>query len=200
MSWAVIAGAWAGWSLALGGAVVLRRRTALVADAEHELRGAATAIALAAEASRDPGLASPLVRLQIDRINAALVDLARARGGRPPAAADVEAGRLAQVLTNVSANAAEHGVGPVRVSAERAGRRLWLEVSNEARPEPAPPERPGRGRGLRIAKRAARSLGGRVRLERSEGVTRTLIELPTPSELDEQARSEASRDDRPRAA
>ena len=189
MSWGLVALGWAGWTLAVAAAVVLRRRNVLVADAEHELRGAATAIGMAAEASRDPGLASPLVRLQVDRMNAALADLARARGARPATAPDLEAGRLAQVLTNVSANAAEHGVGAVEVRGERAGRVLRLEVSNEGGPE-APRERTGRGRGLRIAKRAARSLGGRVRLERAGGVTRTVIELP----------AEPDRDDRPRAA
>jgi signal transduction histidine kinase len=207
----LLALAWAGWGLAVAAALALRRRTALVADAEHELRGAATAIGVAAEASRDPGLAGPLVRLQVDRMNAALADLARARGARPGAAADLEAGRLAQVLANVSANAAEHGVGPVEVSGERDGQVLRLEVSNEA--AATPPERAGRGRGLRIAKRAARGLGGRVRLERAGGVARTVIELPVGPEGAERARTAAAgeaaaradcdapaRDDHPRAA
>jgi signal transduction histidine kinase len=129
-----------------------------VADAEHELRGAATAIGLVA----DP---SPGVRLQLDRMEAALADLAEARGSEPPPAADLEAGRLAQVLGNVIANAAEHGVGSV-------------EVRNRDRsPRGAGG---GRGRGLAIAQRAARELGGRVRMERGDGFTRAVIELPGP--------------------
>jgi signal transduction histidine kinase len=155
VSWAVC---WIGWALAVGGALAMRRRLALVADAEHELRGAATALGLIAERS-------PAVSLQIERMDAALADLAAARGARPPAPADLEAGRLAQVLANVGANAAEHGVGPVRV-----------EVSNSAAASARAAA--GRGRGLRIAKRAARELGGQVTLVRENGETRAVIELP----------------------
>ena len=155
MSWALC---WVGWALAAAAALAMRRRMALVADAEHELRGATTALGLLSERS-------PAVSLQIERMDAALADLAAARGARPAAPPDLEAGRLAQVLANVGANAAEHGVGPVRV-----------EVSNSA-----PDSRvrvAGRGRGLRIAKRAARELGGQVTLVRENGETRAVIELP----------------------
>ena len=107
MSWAVC---WVGWAFALAAAWTLRRRMTRVADAEHELRGAATAIGLAGEVS-------PALGLQLDRMEAALVDLAAARGACAPPASDLEAGRLAQVLGNVIANAAEHGVGPVEVRA-----------------------------------------------------------------------------------
>jgi hypothetical protein len=155
VSWALC---WVGWAVAVAAALAMRRRTALVADAEHELRGAATAIALIAEPS-------PAVSLQVERMNAALADLAAARGARPPEPPDLEGARLAQVLANVSANAAEHGVGPVRVEVSNAGNG-------------ASPPRVGRGRGLRIAKRAARQLGGSVTLVRKDDETRTVIELP----------------------
>jgi hypothetical protein len=174
VSWAVVVAlCWVGWALAAAGAVVLRRRTTLVADAEHELRGAVTAIGLAADAS-------PLVQLQLDRMTVALADLARARGGPRPAPTELAAGRLAQVLANVSANAAEHGLGPVLVRSERDGGVVRLAVSNAEPAAAAAPGRParGRGRGLRIAKRAARELGGRVALERVDGEFRTVIELP----------------------
>jgi signal transduction histidine kinase len=154
VSWALC---WVGWALAAAAGLAMRRRMALVADAEHELRGAATALGLLAERS-------PAVSLQIERMDAALADLAAGRGARPPASADLEAGRLAQVLANVGANAAEHGTGPVRV-----------EVSSSARARAAPA---GRGRGLRIAKRAARELGGQVTLVRENDETRAVIELP----------------------
>jgi hypothetical protein len=169
VSWALC---WVGWALAVAAALALRRRMALVADAEHELRGAVVAIGLVAERS-------PAVSLQLDRMQAALVDLAAARGASPPPSPELEAGRLAQVLANVSANAAEHGIGPVRV-----------EVSN--RGAPARPPRPGRGRGLRIAERAAREIGGRVALVREGGETRAVIELP--------AREAAPQDEPRRAA
>ena len=197
MSWVVaVALGWTGWAVAVATALALRRRTALVADAEHELRGAVTAIGLAADAS-------PLVQLQLDRMTVALVDLARARGGPPPAPSELTAGRLAQVLANVSANAAEHGLGPVLVRSERAGGVVRLEVSNRGSAGGAAPGRParGRGRGLRIAKRAARELGGRVALERVGGVVRAVIELPAADAgRAEPGGHEPERDDRPRAA
>ena len=152
--------AWVGWAFALAAAWALRRRMERVADAEHELRGAATAIGLVVESS-------PALRLQLDRMEAALADLAEARGAGPPPGSDLEAGRLAQVLGNVIANAAEHGVGA-------------LEVRNRDRSPGggrAARER-GRGRGLSIARRAARALGGRVSVESESGFTRAVIELP----------------------
>jgi signal transduction histidine kinase len=150
--------AWVGWAFALAAAWTLRRRMERVADAEHELRGAATAIRLLAGGS-------PALRLQLDRMEAALADLAEARGAEPPSSADLEAGRLAQVLGNVIDNAAEHGVGAV-------------EVRNRDRSPGSGRELGGRGRGLSIAKRAARELGGRVSVESEDGFTRAVIELP----------------------
>jgi signal transduction histidine kinase len=157
--------AWVGWAFALAATWTLRRRMERVADAEHELRGAATAIRLVAEAS--PGL-----RLQLDRMEAALADLAEARGTEPPPAADLEAGRLAQVLGNVIDNAAEHGVGAVEVRNRDRSLRTGHGKG---------------GRGLAIAKRAARELGGRVSVESENGFTRAVIELPQ-READDSAR------------
>jgi hypothetical protein len=177
VSWVVVvAVGWVGWALFVAAALALRRRMALVADAEHELRGAATAIGLALDAPAAGGVASPLVRLQAERMSAALADLARARGARPAAPPELTAGRLAQVLANVSANAAEHGVGPVEVLGQRVGRVVRLEISNEGTGSSSPA--PGRGRGLAIARRAARELGGRVTVVRNGDATRTVIELP----------------------
>ena len=173
MSWAVC---WVGWAFALAAAWTLRRRMARVADAEHELRGAATAIGLAGEVS-------PAVGLQLDRMEAGLADLAAARGACAPPASDLEAGRLAQVLGNVIANAAEHGVGPVEVRAVR------LELRNRDRPSDAA-RRAGRGRGVVIAQRAARELGGRVSVVSEGGFTRTVVELPEAAE----SRSEERQD------
>jgi signal transduction histidine kinase len=170
VTWSVC---WVGWAFALAAAWTLHRRMARVADAEHELRGAATAIGLAAD--RDP-----LLQLQIDRMAAALADLAEARGASAPPPPDLEAGRRAQVLANVIANAAEHGVGPVEVRAVR------LELRNRDRANSGGPG-PGRGRGVVIAKRAARELGGSVRVERQDGVTRTVVELPRNERQDRAA-------------
>jgi signal transduction histidine kinase len=206
--------AWIGWSLALAAVLTLLRRRAVEADAAHELRGAAAAIGLAVERLERGGSAAelgPLVRLQLARVGGALSDLgAPAAGGSP----DLE--RLAQVIANVAANAAEHGVGAIDVSARRAGGEVRLEVRNRERgPEGEERRAPGRGRGLAIARRAARALGGRLVVESEDGVTRSVIELPAPesgSREGERAASERAagqggvadgapdRDDFPRAA
>lgn len=172
MSWATGALCWVGWSVALALACTLRRRMHRLADAEHELRGAATAVALLADRT-------PQLRLELDRLSAGLADLAEARGARVAAtAADLEAGRLGQVLGNLAANAAEHGLGPVAVRARREGSVVWLEVANGDGAAAYRRGRRGRGRGLRIARRAARKLGGRLRVDREGGFTRAVVELP----------------------
>jgi signal transduction histidine kinase len=171
----VLAGVgWLGWSIALAAVLTLLRRRALEADAAHELRGAATAIGLAVERMERgaaPGELGPLLRLQLARLRGGLGEL-------EGSALDVE--RLAQVIANVAANAAEHGVGPVDVKARRDGDVVRVEVRNAergGRSTAAPGA--GRGRGIAIAQRAAGSLGGRVRVESEGGVTRAVVELPT---------------------
>jgi C4-dicarboxylate-specific signal transduction histidine kinase len=172
----------AGWAVA--GVLLLRgrRRAAVVADAEHELRGAAAAIGLAAERmSLEAATAafSWLVRLQLDRMEGALADLGTARAG----GARLDSERLAQVLGNLIANATEHGVGPVDVRASRDRGRVRLEIRNRDRPraldEAAEQRAVGRGRGLVIAERAARELGGSLEVASLDGETRAELELPS---------------------
>jgi signal transduction histidine kinase len=187
----VVGFAWLGWAVALAAIATLRRRSAVAADAEHELRGAATAIGLAAERLERGGSMAelaPVFRLELSRMEAALTDLRE----RPPRReADLDAGRLAQVLGNVIDNVAEHGMGPATVRSWRDGRVVRLEVTNRvASSENAGPRR--RGRGIAIAERAAKALGGRVRVESEDGVTRAVVELPVDGE--------APPDDWPRAA
>jgi signal transduction histidine kinase len=183
--------AFAGWGAALALAVSGRRRLGLVLDAEHELRGAAAAIGLAAERLSRTGSTvafSSLVRLQLDRMAAGLEDLAAARTLRrprraaKPAEAEMEAGRLAQVLGNLIANATEHGVGSVDVSTSRPAGAVRIEIRNRNRPreldDASTALAAGRGRGLAIADRAARELGGRLTVESREGETRAELELP----------------------
>jgi signal transduction histidine kinase len=173
VSWALLCLGWVGWATALSALWTQHRRMGRVADAEHELRGAATAIGLAGEPT-------PVVRLELDRMTAALADLAEARGARAAPPADLEAGRLAQVLANVVANAAEHGLGPVEVRARREGPVVQLEVSNQdRRRESGEQKDAGRGQGLVIAQRAARELGGRLTVEREGGRTRVTVRLPS---------------------
>jgi two-component system, OmpR family, sensor kinase len=76
----------------------LRRRLELVGRAEHELRGPATALALACERMRrDPGAAPHAVVLeaQLERLRAGLEDLAAARHGRRAAGGAVSPVELA---------------------------------------------------------------------------------------------------------
>jgi C4-dicarboxylate-specific signal transduction histidine kinase len=185
--------AFAGWSVALALVFSGRRRLALVLDAEHELRGAAAAIGLAAERLSRTGSTvafSSLVRLQLDRMAAGLEDLAAARTVRPASRAgtlgecEMDAGRLAQVLGNLIANATEHGVGSVDVSTSRPAGAVRIEIRNRNRPreldDASAARAAGRGRGLAIAERAARELGGRLSVESTGGETRAELELPAP--------------------
>ncbi len=163
----------------------LHRRLELVARAEHELRGPVSVVSLAAERmKREPAGRRYACALdaELERLRAGLADLSAARGGRrragrprrselePLVRSSVEAwraagrsvqldwragrvavradrGRLAQAIGNLLANAAEHGDGPVKLSAERRGGAVRVEVRN-------------RGRGLQIARDAARDAGG----------------------------------------
>jgi signal transduction histidine kinase len=190
----------------------LYRKLDRVAAAEHELRGAAMAIALVCQAwRRSPGALPPVeaLEVQLDRLTAGLADLGEARGEQPRAQGrtgvdlwrfldaslapwrssvmppggvapafelSADRGRLAQALGNLIANAAEHGRGPAEVRALPIPAGIRLELRN--RRGPARPADPGRGRGLAIADRAARDLGGRlqVRVEGDEVVA--ALELP----------------------
>jgi signal transduction histidine kinase len=194
VSWSAVAMgvlACAGWGLVLALGVSMRRRLSLAADAEHELRGAAAAIGLAAERLSRTGATvafCSLVRLQLDRMEAGLRDLAAARAPRRAAKAaspvdpEMDAGRLAQVLGNLIANATEHGMGSVDVRASRPAGAVRIEIRNRNRPrelEDATAARgSGRGRGLAIAERAASELGGRLRVESVAGETRAELVLP----------------------
>ncbi len=77
----------------------LRRRLERVACAEHELRGAATALALVCQSwRRGDGSGPPVdgVEVQLDRLGAGLADLDAARAGRraPAGRVSVDLGRF----------------------------------------------------------------------------------------------------------
>ena len=102
-----------------------------------------------------------------------------------PAPARVDRGALAKALGNLIANAAEHGDWEIRVRGRTTHAGIRIEVRNANRPRDpggAAGPGPGRGRGLRIAERAARELGGRVLVDRREGETVAVLELPRSAE------------------
>jgi signal transduction histidine kinase len=190
-------------------ALRLRRRLELVARAEHELRGPLTAFGLGLESARRGRPVAGVLYAELERARTALADLSAARRGRRALAAprrlelerlarssaaawgarlewragaarvDGDAGRLAQALGNLLANAAEHGAGDVVLRAERAAGRggVRLEVAN-ADAARGPADVRDRGRGLAIAAAAARSAGGRLATRRAGGEFRAILDLP----------------------
>lgn len=171
-------------------------RMHLVAEAEHELRGALQGLVVESGA---PGL-------HADRARVALADLAAARSGRraepvvedvhldrlvwrAATAADLAArrvgggvhldwsagpvviradrGRVTQSLSNLLANAIEHGGGQVRVTGRRTKRGVRVEVRDS-----------GRGHGLAITAKAMRDAGGSLSAARAGDGTAVAIEIP----------------------
>jgi signal transduction histidine kinase len=95
-----------------------------------------------------------------------------------PAPARVDRGALAKALGNLIANAAEHGAGEIRVRGRTTRAGVRIEIRNANRADGAAGAVAGRGRGLRIAERAARELGGRVLVDRGDSETVAVLELP----------------------
>jgi signal transduction histidine kinase len=87
--------------------------------------------------------------------------------------------RLAQAFGNLVQNATEHGGGEsVAVRAERRGGRVRVEVTDAGPGFRDGKPKPGRGRGLAIARTAVEEAGGRLRLiQGSKGAT-VAVDLP----------------------
>jgi signal transduction histidine kinase len=95
--------------------------------------------------------------------------------------------RLAQALSNLVANALEHGRGPVDLAVRRRGSAVQVEVADHGPGLPAPvgeltrrrrAGRGRRGRGLAIAEQIARSHGGRLATAPADTGARIALELP----------------------
>jgi signal transduction histidine kinase len=161
---------------------------------ESELARARAALADLSGARLDASPAAPLDRLLR---SAALAWAPAARNGgievrweAGPAAVVDSAGRVAQALGNLVSNAVEHGDGQVRVRALHSPGAVRVEVSNGRQPRSAEPfphhggeKAPiigsgGRGRGLRIAGRAARAAGGRLTVSAARDDVTAVLELP----------------------
>lgn len=161
-------------------------RAEQIARAEHELRGAATALALACEAlRRDPaaGHHAAVIDAQLDRLRAGLADLDAARRDESAAPARdwVELSALTSAAARPWSDAdVEWEGGPVTAELDRRrfAQALGNVLANAAEHGSGPVQvigRPhdggvrvevrNRGRGLQIAKRAAEELGGRLSFE-----------------------------------
>ncbi len=101
-----------------------------------------------------------------------------------PALTTLDRGELARVLGNLMANAAEHGAGEIRVSGRTTPRAVRIEIRNPTGAK-APSAKADRGRGLGIAERAARELGGRLLVEVGDLETVAVLELPRRAGGDE---------------
>lgn len=116
------------------------------------------------------------------------------RVGATPAGVQVRGDRvrLAQALSNLVANALEHGRGPVDLAVRCRGAAVQVEVADHGPGLPAPvgeltrrrrSGRGRRGRGLAIAEQIARSHGGRLATSPADTGARIALELPACERL-----------------
>jgi signal transduction histidine kinase len=172
----------------------------LVARAEHELRGAATALALACETlRRDPvaGGHAAMIDAQLDRLRAGLEDLEAARGteGLPAAAREepFELAALTQAASRPWDTSFEWEGGPVPANLDRRrfAKALGNVLANAAEHGAGDIRVIGRahnggvrlqvrnrGRGLTIASEAAEELGGSLSFEIVENTAVATLDLP----------------------
>ena len=171
----------------------------LVARAEHELRGAATALALACETlRRDPAASghAEVIDAQLDRLRAGLQDLEAARG-RPAsrsAAEFVELSELARAAATPWAGNAFEWEGPplnTDLDRRRFAKALGNVLANAAEHGAGDIRVTGRahnggvrlqvtnrGRGLVIASEAAEELGGSLSFEIVDDTAVATLDLP----------------------
>lgn len=155
-----------GWALAAALAlrlVRLRRRLALVARAEHELRGPAAVLALVGERmGREPACRrhAAAIQAQLLRLGAGLADLTAARVGQAPggAGAAVDLERLARSMLagwapHLRAATVDWRADPPEADGGRAARALGNLVANAAEHGDGAVElrgRPAAGGGVRV--------------------------------------------------
>jgi signal transduction histidine kinase len=173
----------------------------LVARAEHELRGAATALALACEAlRRDPAAShhAAIIEAQLDRLRAGLEDLGSARGeaGEVADRASVEAvdlpglARAASepwsggfewegppLTTELDRRRFAKALGNVLANAAEHGSGD-IRVTGRAHNGGVRLQVTNRGRGLVIASEAAEELGGSLSFEIVDDTAVATLDLP----------------------
>jgi signal transduction histidine kinase len=170
----------------------------LVARAEHELRGAATALALACEAlRRDPSARehAAVIDAQLDRLKAGLADLESARKGdaEPGSTERVELSSLVRAAARPWEGAFEWEGPPLTTELDRRrfakalGNVLAnaaehgsgdIRVSGRAHDGGVRLQVTNRGRGLLIASEAAEELGGSLSFEIVDDTAVATLDLP----------------------
>jgi signal transduction histidine kinase len=173
----------------------------LVARADHELRGAATALALACEAlRRDPAASghAAVLDAQLDRLRAGLADLDAARKGHhvPPeqiATEAVEVSSLVRAAARPWEGAFEWEGPPLTTELDRRrfAKALGNVLANAAKHGSGDIRVTGRahnggvrlqvtnrGRGLLIAAKAAEELGGSLSFEIVDDTAVATLDLP----------------------
>jgi two-component system sensor histidine kinase MtrB len=171
-----------------------------IARAEHELRGATSALSLACEAIRRNPAArhhAAVIDAQLDRLRAGLADLDGAREGHI-AAPESEVVELSSLVRAASQpwrqTSFEWEGGPVTAEIDR--RRLAkalgnvlanaaehgsgdIRVTGRAHNGGVRLQVRNRGRGLRIASAAAEEMGGRLSFEVDGDTAVATLDLPT---------------------
>jgi len=170
----------------------------LVARAEHELRGAAAALALACETlRRDPvtGPHAAMIDAQLDRLRAGLEDLEAARGenARVTRQEPVEVSALTRAAARPWATSFEWegGPAPANLDRRRFAKALGNVLANAAKHGSGDVRVTGRaheggirlqvrnrGRGLTIASEAAEELGGSLSFEIVDDTAVATLDLP----------------------
>lgn len=170
-----------------------------IARAEHELRGAATALALACETvRRDPAAAqhAAVIDAQLDRLRAGLADLAAARAPQRaaqvaepvdlpaliraavqpwgPVAVEWEGG---PVVTELDRRRFAKALGNVLANASEHGSGD-IRVTGRAHEGGVRLQVQNRGRGLQIASEAAEELGGSLSFEIVDDTAVATLDLP----------------------
>ena len=174
----------------------------LVARAEHELRGAATALALACEAlRRDPAARghAAVIDAQLDRLRAGLEDLGAARsvggpGAAPSSVETVDLPGLARAASHPWTGGGFEWEGPpltTELDRRRFAKALGNVLANAAEHGSGDVRVTGRahnggvrlqvtnrGRGLGIASEAAEELGGSLSFEIVDDTAIATLDLP----------------------
>jgi signal transduction histidine kinase len=170
----------------------------LAARAEHELRGAAAALALACDAlRRDPAAHghAAIIDAQLDRLRAGLEDLQTARGeaseGGAPVPTDLEALSRAAARPFGTSFEWEGGPVPANIDRRRFAKAIGNVLANASEHGSGDIRVTGtatdggvrlqvrnRGRGLAIATEAAEELGGSLSFEIVDDVAVATLDLP----------------------